>query len=347
MRRLKTWTWGVGVEYENRGWFEAEDGKPETTRLAYFRLYDTTVAALEDALGAENVTLGAHSMSVQAAPGILGPARFHRALRQWRESQAERAKGRTSTSWRFILHADARLRSGPVPGLHCERSEKAMQAGLTNLKYGVDEGRVLDGPDRKVLFAREVEHPIQAAGDAKLFHLMVDHDVDYFSTWGVTTDELFGDVPIAGANLRNLAFRMNGSALLTSQRSGRPADAADDVSGLAGYDAATKTLRVLLYNFNRNPDAAADEDIAISVAHVRPARADAVTLRSWPLDGDHGNWWKAWQADVAARKMPPEAFRHHDLDAQSSARVEQPGRRRVLEIARARVREDGSIALGR
>ena len=108
-----------------------------------------------------------------------------------------------------------------------------MQAGLTNLKYGVDEGRVLDGPDGKVLIAREAEHPIQAAGDAKLFHLMVDHDVDYFSTWGVTTDELFGDVPIVGANLRNLAFRMNGSALLKSQRSGRPGGG-DDVSRPGG-----------------------------------------------------------------------------------------------------------------
>ena len=114
---------------------------------------------------------------------------------------------------------------------------KAIQAGLKNLKYGVDEGRVLDGWARKVLYAREVEHPVQAAGDAKLFHLMVDHDVDYFSTWALTTGGLFGGLPVASANLRNLAFRMNGSALLAVQRSGRPADAADDVSGLAGYGA--------------------------------------------------------------------------------------------------------------
>ena len=186
---------------------------------------------------------------------------------------------------------------------------KARQVGLRNLKYGVDEGRVLEGWDKKVLYAREVEHPIQAAGDAKLFHLMVDHDVDYFSTWVLTTDGLFGGLPSASANLRNLTFRMNGSALVEAQRSGRPANAANDVSGLAGYDAATKTLRVLLYNFNRNRDADCSEDVALSVAHVRPARADGVTLRSWPLDEDHGNWWKAWQADVAARKMSAEAFK--------------------------------------
>ena len=60
---LKTWSWGVGVEYQNTDWFQAEDGKPETTGLAFCRLYDTTVAALEDALGPENVTVGAHNMS--------------------------------------------------------------------------------------------------------------------------------------------------------------------------------------------------------------------------------------------------------------------------------------------
>ncbi len=304
---IKTWSWGVGVEYDNRGWFEADDGKPETTRLAYFRLYDTTVAALEDALGPENVTVGAHSMSVKAG--------FWDA----RDFIEHCARGENLRRGGHGTHLDFLAFSyyTPVPGFDPDLflaaidglRNKAREVGLTNLKYGVDEGRVLDGYDHKVLFAREVEHPIQAAGDAKLFHLMVDHDVDYFSTWVLTTDGLFGGLTVASANLRNLAFRMNGSALLPTHRSGRPADAADDVSGLAGYDAATKTLRVLLYNFNRNPDASGNEDAAVSIAHVRPTRADGVTLRSWPLDADNGNWWKAWQADAAARKMSPGAFR--------------------------------------
>ena len=308
---LRTWTWGVGVEYENRGWFEAEDGKPETTRLAYFRLYDTTAAALEDALGAENVTLGAHSMSVQAGSRRFWDPRDF--IEHCANGENLRRKGWKGTHLDYLAISYYTRTPGFDPDQFLASiasvREKAVQVGLTKLQYGVDEGRVLDGPDGKVLIAREAEHPIQAAGDAKLFHLMVDRDVDYFSTWGVTTDELFGDVPIVGANLRNLAFRMNGSALLKSQQSGRSADATDDVSGLAGYDAATKTLRVLLYNFNRNPDAARSEDLAISVAHVRPA-GDQATLRSWPLDEDNGNWWKVWQADVAARKMSPEAFRH-------------------------------------
>jgi hypothetical protein len=312
---LKTWSWGVGVEYQNSDWFQAEDGKAETTRLAYCRLYDTTVAALEDALGPENVTVGAHSMNVELGFWDAGDFIEHCA------NGENLRRGGRGTHLDFL----AVSYYTEVPGFHSgtfvpciidRLRNKAIQVGLRNLKYGVDEGRALNGWDKKRLSSSgyEIEHPVQAAGDAKLFHLMVEHDVDYFSMWvlttdGLTTDGLFGGLPIASANLRNLTFRMSGSALVEAQASGHPADAANDVSGLAGYDAATKTLRVLLYNFNPDHAANGSEDVALSVAHVRPARADSVTLRSWPLDEDHGNWWKAWQTDVAARKMPPEAFR--------------------------------------
>ena len=304
---LKTWSWGVGVEYQNTDWFQAEDGKPETTGLAYCRLYDTTVAALEDALGPENVTVGAHNMSTDEE--TWGAYNF---IEHCAKGENLRRGGR-GTHLDFL--AVSYYTDGPgfdpgqfVTSINRVRN-KARQVGLRNLKYGVEEGRVLRGWDEKTLQAREVEHPVQAAGDAKLFHLMVEQDVDYFSTWALTTNRLFGGLPLASANLRNLTFRMSGSALVEAQPSGRPADAADDVGGLAGYDAAAKTLRVLLYNFNPNRAAKGSEEVAISVAHVRPARADSVTLRSWPLDEDHGNWWKAWQTDVAVRKMPPEAFR--------------------------------------
>ena len=48
IEQMKTWSWGVGVEYENKDWFEADDVKSESTKLAYFKLYDYAVAALAD-----------------------------------------------------------------------------------------------------------------------------------------------------------------------------------------------------------------------------------------------------------------------------------------------------------
>jgi len=304
-----SWTWGVGVEYDNRHWFEAEDGRPETTRRAFFRLYDYSVAALEDALGPENVTIGAHGM----APGGWGFWDMGDLIEHCAKGENLK-RGGHGTRLDFLavsyytrtpgFNADAFAKA--IDRMH----NKARQLGLHRLPIGVDEGRVLNGWDGKVIYPREVQHAIQAAGDARLFHLMVDHDVDYFSTWCLTTEGLRGGLPVASANLRKLTFRMAGSALVDSRRTGQPADAANEVGSLAGYDPATKTLRVLVYNFNRKQDAGGGEDVSLAVTHARPVQADGLTLRCWLLDEDHGNWWKAWQEDVAARKMTPKAFKH-------------------------------------
>jgi hypothetical protein len=310
IEQVKTWSWGVGVEYENRQWFEAADGKPESTKLAYIKLYDYTVSALEDALGAENVTVGAHSMSV--IPGFWDECDFIEHCAKGQNSRT----GKQGTKLDYLavsFYTDA-------PGFDTQRflktvetvRQKAVQVGLNHLKYGVDEGRVLNGWDGRYLLRHETQHPVQAVSDAKLFHVMVEHDVDYLSTWCLKTKVLFGGIAVVSANLRNLAFRMAGSTLLRTALSGKPADAADEVNGLAGFDAAQKTLRVMVYNYNSRQDAKTSEDISLRVAHVRPSAKDGVMVRTWRLDADNGNWWKLWQADITDRKLPASAF-HNSL----------------------------------
>ena len=306
LEQMKTRTWGVGVEYENKDWFEAADGKPETTKLAYLKLYDHTVAALEEALGAENVTVGAHSMTVA------------RGLWDERDFIEHCARGTNFRTGRKGTQLDYLALSyyTPVPGFKAdtflaavdELRQKAVEVGLTGLKYGIDEGRVLDGWDGRVIYPREVQHPIQAASDAKLFHLMVTHDVDYFSTWCLTTRGVFGGIPAASANFRNLAFRMAGSRVVASTVTGKPADPGDDVGALACYDPAQRMLRILAYNLNADQAAQGREQLEFSVRHATPAPGAAVTVRTWCLDADHGNWWKMWQADAAARNLQADAF---------------------------------------
>jgi hypothetical protein len=305
---VRTWTWGVGVEYENRDWFEAADGTPETTKLAYFRLYDTTAAALEEALGPGQVIMEAHSMSA----GRWGLWKMQDFVEHCAKGENLKRGGRgTRLDVMAVSYYTQQPGFDPAAfaGTIDQLRQEARERGLNGTRFGVDEGRVLNGWDDKVLYPREVEHPVQAAGDAKLFHLMVDHDVDYFSTWCLTTEGLSGGLPIASANLRQLTFRLAGSALLEARRAGQPAEAGDDVGGLAGYEAATKTLRVLVYNFNPKRDAGGSEEIGLALVHGRKARSGGLSMRCTLLDEDHGNWWKAWQADVAARKMGPGAFK--------------------------------------
>lgn len=306
IEQMKTWSWGVGVEYENKDWFEADDGKSESTKLAYFKLYDYTVSALEDALGAANVTVGAHSMT--CADGFWDEREFIEHCAKGKNYRT----GRQGTKLDYLAISYYTGVPGFDPGTFLRAVEtvrqKAVQIGLNNLKYGVDEGRVLNGWDGRVVYAREVQHPVQAVSDAKLFHLMVDNDVDCFSSWCLTTKGLFGGIPVVSANFRNLAFCMTGSMLMKTALSGKPADTTNEVNGLASFDAVQKILRVMIYNFNPNQDAKVSEDISLCIAHAKSSLKEGVTVRTWRLDRDNGNWWKSWQADVTSRKLQAQGF---------------------------------------
>jgi hypothetical protein len=306
IEQMKTWPWGVGVEYENKDWFVADDGKSESTKLAYFKLYDYTVSALEDALGAANVTVGAHSMT--CSDGFWDECAFieHCA----KGTNFKTGKPGTKLDFLAISYYTDVPGFDPAKFLRAVQTvqQKAVQVGLNSLKYGVDEGRVLNGWDGRVVYAREVQHPVQAVCDAKLFHLMVEHDVDYFSIWCLTTKGLFGGIPVVSANFRNLAFRMTGSALLKTALLGKPADTRNEVNGLASFDAAQKILRVMIYNFNPYQDAKVIEDVSLRIAHAKSSLKEGVTVRAWRLDKDNGNWWKSWQADLTSRKLHTQGF---------------------------------------
>jgi hypothetical protein len=306
IEEMKRWSWGVGVEYENRDWFEADGGSPESTRLAYFRLYDYTVSALEDALGAANVTVGAHSMT--CTDGFWDECAFieHCA----KGTNLRTGKPGTKLDFLAISYYTNVPGFDPAKFLRALQTvrQKAVQVGLNSLKYGVDEGRVLNGWDGRVIYAREVQHPVQAVCDARLFQLMVEHDVDYFSTWCLTTKGLFGGIPALSANFRNLAFRLTGSALVKTSSSGKPADTRDEVNVLASFDATQKILRVMLYNFNPNQDAKVSEDVSLLIAQAKSSLKEGVTVRTWRLDQNNGNWWRSWQADLTSRRLQEQGF---------------------------------------
>ncbi len=321
IEELKTWSWGVGTELESGSWFHTADANPESSKRAFCKLYDYSIAALVDALGQENLTVGAHSTGA-------GKGRWD--VRDFIEHCARGTNyktGKPGTKLDYLAISYYTHRPGFDPALFAAHvntiRDKARQVGLTELRYGFDEGRVMNGWDGRFLNLNEVQHLVQAASDARLFHSMVDLDVDYYSFWCLTTDYItesvplknritlfncFGGIPAVSANLRNLTFRMAGSQLLDAKRSGKPADAENDVNGLAGFDARQRVLRVLVYNFNPVQNASVTETVSIDVEHVRPSGEGDLKVRSWRLDADHGNWWKLWQADVATRNMGPEAF---------------------------------------
>ena len=181
---VKTWWWGVLTEYENKDWFDT--GDPESTKIAYLKLYDYTVAALEDVLGPENVIVGAHSMSV--IPGYWDEREFIEHVA--RGTNYKTGHQGTQLDFLAVSFYDSTLiglDENKLLRAVEEVRQKAESVGLTDLWYGIDEGQ-FEGWDRKPLLSRTVNLSAQGAADAKLFKVMVEHDIDWFATWTLATD---------------------------------------------------------------------------------------------------------------------------------------------------------------
>lgn len=314
LQEMKTWTWGVGQEYEGDVWFMTADGDANHALREFCKLYDYTVAALQDSLGAENVYVGAH----------CNGGRFDVIL----DHCAKQPNSKTGQKGAQIDYLAVSFYS-VKPGLNTDElrtrfiamRNRAIANGLKNLKLGIDEVGALIGWDGGTLTRanNEVEHPFQAACYAKFFHQMVNVDVDYCTSWALTTAytmvpsmsdqfEVFSGIPVVSANLRNLTFRMAGSNQLTTGRTGTPTGAGNIVDCLAGFNPQQQVLRVLVYNYNDSPDATASEDVSITIEHAKPL-GENVTVRTWRLDEDHGNWWKLWWADLSTRGIDASTFK--------------------------------------
>lgn len=291
---VKTWWWGVLTEYENKDWFDA--GDPESTKIAYFKLYDYTVAALEEVLGPENVFVGAHSMSV--IPGYWDEREFLEHV----VSGTNYKTGEKGTQIDFLAVS---YYDNTLVGLDGQRfirtieevRQKALSLGLTDLLYGVDEGRVLVGWDGKELTSRVVNFSAQATADAKLFKLMVEHDVDYFSTWGLTTERIWGGANVVSTNLANLVYRMTGDKAIGGGLVRRSSNRRNEVDGLASFDESANILRILVYNNSSGPTLGSDDSFEITINNIQAVEGTTVTIEEWRIDDEHANWWPTWWED--------------------------------------------------
>jgi hypothetical protein len=310
INEVKTWTWGVLTEYENSDWFIASDGSPNTTKIAYFKLYDYTVAALEAAIGAGNLNVGAHSMSV------VNALWDERDFIQHVATGTNYKTGTVGTQIDYLAASYYDMAPGQgSSGLSFADTinllrDKANSVGLTNLKFGIDEGRILNGPsdDGRALFSRIMPHTYQGTYDAKLFRIMNDAQIDWLSTWGLTTEAFWGGVPAVGTHIANLAYKMTGDNRVGFAVTGSTGDPGNEIDGIAGFNRSTNTVHVMAYNHNNNMNAITGETPTITINNIKPASGSTVTVKQWLVDDLHGNFWPAWRADLLARGLTNSAF---------------------------------------
>ena len=306
INEVKTWSWGVLTEYENADWFESEN-KLET-KEAFFKLYDFTVAALQDAIGVSNLVVGAHSMTCN--PGLWNEEEFiaHCA------TGVNYKTGQVGTQVNFLAASYYDQIPGVPVGVNLSLENtigllknKATASGLTNLRYGIDEGRILDGPDAKPLASRVVAHSFQASADAAMFKFMNNIGADWISNWGLNSEDVWGSVDLVGAHVANLCYKLVGNKQLDFKIQGKPSNFSNIIDGMSTYDAAAKKLYVLVYNHNLDMESTTSEKIKLSIDKIKSSNS-SITIKEWLVDDNNGNFWPTWHSDMQSQGMTSDSF---------------------------------------
>jgi len=312
LEELRSWRWFVMTEMENKDWWLAPDGSPESTKIEFLKMYDYSVAALEDSLGAEHVKVGAHSMCI------------HDGLWDDREVLDHCVKGmnykRGTVGTRLDFFAisyydqtpDGPYDLGKLPWAVNQIRDRATELGLTQLPIEVSEGGCCYGRDGKWLWHGLC---LGGAGDvswtALSFKRMIDNDVELWSRWPSTrTGGIFRGIETGTTNLLKLIHRMRNDALAGTELLAPPRqDGSRIVQAVAGYDSSCNTAHVLVLHHHKDSlDDTADETVELNLPGVQPASGDTVTVRKWIIDEDHNDFWKQWVADRTARGIADDDY---------------------------------------
>ena len=223
---VRGFRWGVFTEYNNVDWLLSNAS-------TYFAIYDYTACALEGVLGAGHVDIGAH-----ACTQCGGKSWASLSLLDHIASGANTCTGGTAHTMTFFSLSFYETEVGQPGDLSwisrdlLPAQAHAAALGLSGLRWGIDEGRLLQGVDKLPLAARAVGASYQASWDALFTKTLIANGFDYYCRWGVNTGGFAPattQVDCVSTNVAALFWRMHGDARLPSM---------NETSGEAGAAAA-------------------------------------------------------------------------------------------------------------
>lgn len=316
------WRFGVMTEYENADWFTAVDKTPESSAEAYMKLYDYTVAALQDVIG-ENVFVGAHSMTV--TEGLWDERLFinHCA------SGTNYKTGKKGTRLCFLSASFYDSEPGvytsgkTLPETIEFLQKSADEAGLEGLIFGIDEGRLLcgntSGADDNQLLTRIVGHTYQAAYDARLYKQLFDCGGDYFSAWGYLSGGLFDGNPTVSWHVAKNISRFAGAKRVNTEKTKNGVIYNAQVDCVSAYDEESGTLRVMAYNFKNDVDYKKNIDLSFEI-NAPQFNGKAVEITAYTVD-DNCNYFDEWFKDREAYGIGDDCFGWSPDDPQIDSTV--------------------------
>ncbi len=306
---VASWRFGVMTEYENNAWFKAPDGKAKTAFVEYCKLYDYTVEALISAIG-EDVYVGAHSMTV--TEGLWDERDFieHCAVGT-NYKTGEKGTRICYLSASFYDSNPCAYTSGfDLPGTINHIREAAEEFGLTDLEYGIDEGRILEGTVSGVnsseLHTRMVGYTYQAAYDARLITQMFNNDISYFSSWGYLSGGLLSGNPTVSYHVAKNAALFEGANLLPTAKQQSGNIQGSDIGAVSAIHEETNTIRVMAYNFKNDLDY--DANIKVQFAINAPKYiGKTFNVKAYVIDDDC-NYFDEWVEDRKTYNITDDCF---------------------------------------
>ncbi len=304
-----SWRFGVMTEYENSAWFMTPDGDPEATAVEYCKLYDYTVAALTDVLG-DDVFVGAHSMTV--TEGLWDEKIFiNHVANGTNYKTGEKGTRICYLSASFYDAKPGEFTSGyTLPETIAYLRKCADKAGLKDLIFGIDEGRILCGNSRGTdddqLLSRTVGYTYQAAYDARLYSQMFNNGINYFSSWGFLSNGLIGGNPTVAYHVASNVAKFDGANLIKTEKTSDGYIFKAEVDAVSAYDTENETLRIMAYNFKNDVeyDKTADLDFTVSAPQFT---SDKVKVTAYIIDDDC-NYFDEWIEDRETYGIGDDCF---------------------------------------
>lgn len=307
IEEVKTWRFGVMTEYENRDWFMAKSGLPEDSAVAYCKLYDYTVQALIDVIG-EDVFVGAHSMTV--TEGLWDEEIFIRHVAEG----TNYANGKKGSRICFLSASFYDARPGEftsgytLPETIGYLKDKSEKYGLTDLIYGIDEGRILVGNSSGTvgneLNNRTVGFTWQAAYDARIFAQTIRAGADYFSSWNFLTNGNLDGYPIISYHVAKNIAKFEGMKILSADAMNMKTSLGVEIGNLVAKDEETGEIRAMVYNFKNDLEYKGKADVTLNIPSSEGKKYKVTQY----LINDDCNYFDEWQEDRVKYNITDDCF---------------------------------------
>ena len=322
---LLLWHYGVMTEYENDDWFMSKSGDPEQSAKDYCKLYDYTVAALEDEIG--EVYVGAHSMSV--TEGLWDEELFIKHCAEGvNYKTGEKGSRLCYLSASFYDSKPGKFTSGKtLPQTINDLRACAEKYGLFSLDYGIDEGRIYSGTvrgaDKSELPSRSVGYTWQAAYDARMYAQMIDNDIDYFSAWSYHSGGMLSGNPTVSYHTAQNISRFDGAKKAAVSRVKKGAIPGAEINLCAAYNENDETLHIMAYNFKNKLNYKRSADIKTYIS--APQLGDGNLNVTEYMINDDCNFFDEWCEDREKYGIDDSCFSWSPQDGCVSGNLKDPG----------------------